>query len=110
MSDLRLVTYRHALFKCISRGFELESLDPRNLRSFLLWNEAVQSAEQTPLTALRFGELALQAGLPPGALNILAGASFSDWSRSLSPSLHASSALAHGVAHQKLHIAVQLLV
>lgn len=35
---------------------------------------AMQSAEQTPLTALRLGELALQAGLPPGALNILSGA------------------------------------
>ena len=42
----------------------------------LLRNEAVQSAEQTPLTALRFGELALQAGVPPGALNILSGAFF----------------------------------
>jgi len=30
-------------------------------------------AEQTPLTALRAGELALEAGLPPGVLNILSG-------------------------------------
>ena len=30
-------------------------------------------AEQTPLTALRAGELALQAGLPAGVLNILPG-------------------------------------
>jgi aldehyde dehydrogenase (NAD+) len=30
-------------------------------------------AEQTPLTALRFGELAREAGLPPGALNIITG-------------------------------------
>jgi len=30
-------------------------------------------AEQTPLTALRFGELAMQAGLPPGVLNIVTG-------------------------------------
>lgn len=33
----------------------------------------VQSAEQTPLTALRIGDLAMQAGLPAGALNILSG-------------------------------------
>jgi acyl-CoA reductase-like NAD-dependent aldehyde dehydrogenase len=30
-------------------------------------------AEQTPLTALRLGELALEAGMPPGVLNILPG-------------------------------------
>jgi acyl-CoA reductase-like NAD-dependent aldehyde dehydrogenase len=30
-------------------------------------------AEQTPLTALRFGELAMEAGLPPGVLNIVTG-------------------------------------
>jgi len=30
-------------------------------------------AEQTPMTALRLGELALEAGLPPGVLNILPG-------------------------------------
>jgi aldehyde dehydrogenase (NAD+) len=33
----------------------------------------LKPAEQTPLTALRFGELALEAGLPPGVLNILTG-------------------------------------
>jgi acyl-CoA reductase-like NAD-dependent aldehyde dehydrogenase len=33
----------------------------------------LKPAEQTPLTALRLGELALEAGLPPGALNILTG-------------------------------------
>ncbi|CAD7698341.1 unnamed protein product [Ostreobium quekettii] len=30
-------------------------------------------AEQTPMSALLFGELALEAGLPPGVLNILPG-------------------------------------
>lgn len=30
-------------------------------------------AEQTPLTALKLGELALEAGLPPGVLNIITG-------------------------------------
>ncbi len=34
---------------------------------------AVQTAEQTPLSALRAGELALQAGLPAGVLNIIPG-------------------------------------
>ncbi len=34
---------------------------------------AVQTAEQTPLSALRAGELALQAGLPAGVLNIVPG-------------------------------------
>ena len=33
----------------------------------------LQVAEQTPMTALRLGELALEAGLPPGVLNILTG-------------------------------------
>ncbi|MCL2768917.1 MAG: aldehyde dehydrogenase family protein [Solirubrobacterales bacterium] len=33
----------------------------------------LKPAEQTPLTALRLGELALEAGLPPGVLNVLSG-------------------------------------
>lgn len=33
----------------------------------------VKPAENTPLTALRLGELALEAGLPPGVLNIVPG-------------------------------------
>jgi len=33
----------------------------------------MKPAEQTPLTALRIGELAIEAGFPPGALNILSG-------------------------------------
>src|SRR5438093_9169414 len=33
----------------------------------------LKPAELTPLTAIRIGELALEAGLPPGVLNILAG-------------------------------------
>jgi aldehyde dehydrogenase (NAD+) len=33
----------------------------------------LKPAEQTPLTALRFGELAIQAGLPAGVLNIVTG-------------------------------------
>lgn len=34
----------------------------------------MQVAEQTPLSALRIGELALEAGLPAGVLNIIQGA------------------------------------
>lgn len=33
----------------------------------------LKPAEQSPLTALRFGELALEAGLPPGVLNVVPG-------------------------------------
>jgi acyl-CoA reductase-like NAD-dependent aldehyde dehydrogenase len=33
----------------------------------------LKPAEQTPLSALRLGELALEAGFPPGALNVLTG-------------------------------------
>src|ERR687895_2644151 len=33
----------------------------------------LKPAEQTPLTALRLGELALEAGLPPGMLNVVTG-------------------------------------
>ena len=33
----------------------------------------LKPAEATPLTALRLGELALEAGLPPGVLNVLPG-------------------------------------
>ena len=32
-----------------------------------------QVAEQTPLSALRVGELALEAGIPPGVINIIPG-------------------------------------
>ncbi len=33
----------------------------------------LKPAELTPLTALRFGELALEAGVPPGVVNVVAG-------------------------------------
>jgi acyl-CoA reductase-like NAD-dependent aldehyde dehydrogenase len=33
----------------------------------------LKPAEQTPLSALRIGELALEAGFPPGVVNVLAG-------------------------------------
>ena len=33
----------------------------------------MKPAELTPLSALRIGELALEAGLPPGVLNIVTG-------------------------------------
>ena len=33
----------------------------------------LKPAEQTPLTALRLGELALEAGFPPGTLNVITG-------------------------------------
>src|SRR3984893_2520078 len=33
----------------------------------------LKPAEQTPLTALRFGELAIEAGVPAGVLNIITG-------------------------------------
>ena len=33
----------------------------------------LKPAEQTPLTALRLGELALEAGFPEGVVNVLTG-------------------------------------
>src|SRR4029078_7639674 len=33
----------------------------------------LKPAELTPLTAIRIGELALDAGMPPGVLNVLPG-------------------------------------
>jgi acyl-CoA reductase-like NAD-dependent aldehyde dehydrogenase len=33
----------------------------------------LKPAEQTPLTALRMGELALEAGMPPGVVNVVTG-------------------------------------
>lgn len=33
----------------------------------------VKPAELTPMTAIRIGELALEAGIPPGVLNIVTG-------------------------------------
>ena len=36
-------------------------------------NALAQVAEQTPLTGLRLGELALEAGFPPGVLNVITG-------------------------------------
>jgi len=42
--------------------------------SFLPGNTVVvKVAEQTPLSALRIGELALEAGIPAGVLNVLPG-------------------------------------
>lgn len=40
----------------------------------LLHTTQVQVSQYTPLTALRLGELALEAGVPPGVLNVLTGA------------------------------------
>ena len=39
----------------------------------LLAPRILQPAEQTPLTALRLGQLALEVGMPPGVLNIVTG-------------------------------------
>src|SRR5260370_1144693 len=33
----------------------------------------IKPAEQTPLTTLRFGQLAMEAGMPAGVLNVLTG-------------------------------------
>ena len=33
----------------------------------------MKTAEQTPLSALRIGELIIEAGFPPGVVNILSG-------------------------------------
>ena len=42
--------------------------------ALLVGNSVVlKPAEQSPLTAIRLGELALRAGLPPGVLNVLPG-------------------------------------
>jgi gamma-glutamyl-gamma-aminobutyraldehyde dehydrogenase len=42
--------------------------------ALLLGNSVVlKPAEQSPLTAIRLGELALEAGLPPGVLNVVPG-------------------------------------
>lgn len=40
-----------------------------------MWSQisVLQVAEQTPLSALRVGELALEAGLPAGVLNVVPG-------------------------------------
>jgi succinate-semialdehyde dehydrogenase / glutarate-semialdehyde dehydrogenase len=35
--------------------------------------QVVKPASQTPLTALRLGELALEAGIPPGVVNVVTG-------------------------------------
>ena len=37
------------------------------------WHGCVQIAEQTPLTGLRLGQLALEAGIPAGVLNVIPG-------------------------------------
>ena len=42
--------------------------------ALLMGNSVVlKPAEQSPLTAIRLGELALEAGLPPGVLNVVPG-------------------------------------
>lgn len=40
---------------------------------------ARQVSQYTPLTALRLGELALEAGVPPGVLNVLTGELAACW-------------------------------
>jgi Aldehyde dehydrogenase family len=55
---------------CVSVGLSclIASRVPPSLRMCL-----AQVAEQTPLTAARYGELALEAGIPPGVLNVIQG-------------------------------------
>lgn len=43
------------------------------MSSVILLHASMQVAEQTPLTAARYGELALEAGIPPGVLNVIQG-------------------------------------
>ena len=67
------------LLMCTSKGLwptapVLELVATCKLSSAHLLCCRVQVAEQTPLSALRIGELALEAGLPPGVLNIIQGA------------------------------------
>ena len=52
---------------CASTTDSLQSSGPHWLAA------GVQVAEQTPLSALRLGELALEAGIPPGVINVLPG-------------------------------------
>jgi Aldehyde dehydrogenase family len=48
-----------------------------SVRLITAWlGPGTQAAEQTPLTALKVGELALEAGIPAGVLNVLAGGPF----------------------------------
>lgn len=54
----------HSLVHCPTLTFNLLLL-PRGA--------ARQVSQHTPLTALRLGELALEAGVPPGVLNVLTG-------------------------------------
>ena len=56
---------------------ELPDADGRRGSSPRRWppgcTVVLKPAEQTPLTALRLGELALEAGIPPGVVNVLTG-------------------------------------
>jgi acyl-CoA reductase-like NAD-dependent aldehyde dehydrogenase len=57
------------------RNFPLLMMAWKTAPALAMGNTIVlKCAEQTPLTALRVGELALEAGIPPGVLNILSGA------------------------------------
>src|ERR687886_732733 len=53
----------------------------------------LKPAEQTPLTALRFGELALEAGIPEGVLNVIAGDGEAGAKARLGPGLDESTQL-----------------
>lgn len=62
----------------------------------------LKPAAETPLTALRLAELALQAGFPPGALNVVCGAAGAGAALAQHPgvdSFTGSSAVGRGVGH-----------
>ena len=62
MFSLLLGSCQHDLWICIHAT---------SLSNEQRTNDGFQVAEQTPLTAARYAELALEAGLPPGVFNII---------------------------------------
>ena len=73
--DKRLMTFKQPIGVCVS-------ITPWNFPMAMITRKVapalaagctmvIKPAEQTPLTALAIGELAIRAGVPPGVLNIL---------------------------------------
>ena len=76
-ADGTLLTFREPIGVCAAItpwNFPLAILSWKVSPALAMGNSVVvKPAELTPLTALALGELALEAGLPPGVLNIVPG-------------------------------------
>ena len=65
----------------------------------------VKPSETTPYTAIRFGQLALEAGIPPGVLNIVPGTAAAGTALVVHPGINKISFTGGTAAARKIHAA-----